>query len=174
MTFALACIQILLDFYSSLAFVPNLQLFRPFMPPTGGHGIVQPVSDHLHHTSRVEKREGTPRMDGTFVQTGRITRFSRINSRISRFILLFTRTSCPRSYPNLRLNSKHAFATSGAFRIADTTQTRFAPAAKTSSSVCKLMPPMANHGRFTPLCGAAAHRIYSSVTGFAIGFVPVA
>jgi len=34
-----------------------------------------------------------------------------------------------------------------------------------------LMPPMANHGRFTFV---AAQRTYSNVTGFAVGFVPVA
>src|ERR1039457_3057388 len=79
----------------------------------------------------------------------------------------------PKRYINRCRNSEHALITSVAFRIADTTQMRFAPAAKTSSSLRKLMPPMANHGMFTPLCGAAAQRTYSSVTGFAIGFVPV-
>jgi hypothetical protein len=49
------------------------------------------------------------------------------------------------------------------FKIADMTHMRLAPAAKTSSSVRKLMPPMANHGMFTL---AAAQRTYSSVTGF--------
>src|ERR1017187_9987606 len=34
--------------------------------------------------------------------------------------------------PSLRRNSAHAAATSSAFKIADTTQMRFAPAAKTS------------------------------------------
>ena len=48
---------------------------------------------------------------------------------------------------------------------------RFAPAANTSSRFRKLMPPMANHGIFT---FSAAQRTYSSVTGFAVGFVPVA
>ena len=46
-------------------------------------------------------------------------------------------------------NSAHAFATSGALRMADTTQILFAPAANTASRVCKLIPPMANHGMLT-------------------------
>lgn len=50
-------------------------------------------------------------------------------------------------------NSAHAFAASGAFRMAETTQIRFAPAASTASRVWRLMPPMANHG--TVACAAA-------------------
>lgn len=50
-------------------------------------------------------------------------------------------------------------------------QTRFAPASRTASKVCELIPPMANQGIFT---FAAAQRTYSKVTGFAVGFVPVA
>jgi len=59
-----------------------------------------------------------------------------------------------RSYTNRWRNFEQAFITSVAFRIADTTPMRFAPAAKTSSSVRKFMPPMANHGMVT---FAAAH-----------------
>ena len=55
--------------------------------------------------------------------------------------------------------------------MAETTQTRFAPAARTSPRVCKFTPPMANHGMVT---FSAAQRTYSSVTGLAVGFVPVA
>ena len=62
-------------------------------------------------------------------------------------------------------------ATSGALRMAETTQTRFAPAASTSPRFSRWMPPMANHGMVTLV---AAQRTYSSVTGFAIGLVPVA
>ncbi len=50
-------------------------------------------------------------------------------------------------------NSRQAAATSGAFRMADTTQMRCAPAARTSSRFVRLMPPMANHGMLT--CAAA-------------------
>ena len=50
-------------------------------------------------------------------------------------------------------NSAQALATSGAFKIADTTQILRAPAASTSSRFCKLIPPMANHGTVT-LCAA--------------------
>ncbi len=74
-------------------------------------------------------------------------------------------------YSSLRRNSAHAFVTSGVLRMADTTQIRFAPAAKTSFRFFKLMPPIANHGTVT---FAAAQRTYSSVTGFAVGLVPVA
>src|SRR4051812_41395400 len=74
-------------------------------------------------------------------------------------------------FSNSRRKSAQAFATSGAFKIADTTQILVAPAAITSLMFCKLIPPMANHGTFTL---SAAQRTYSSVTGFAVGFVPVA
>ena len=74
-------------------------------------------------------------------------------------------------YTNRCRNSEQALATLVAFKIADTTQIRVAPAASTSSSVCKLIPPMANQGMFT---FATAQRTYSSVTGFAAGLVPVA
>ena len=47
---------------------------------------------------------------------------------------------------NRRRNSAQAWAMSGALRMAETTQTRVAPAASTAARVCKLMPPMANHG----------------------------
>ena len=49
-------------------------------------------------------------------------------------------------YSRRSRSSRQAFAMSGAFRMAETTQMRFAPAAKTSSRVSKLIPPMANHG----------------------------
>ena len=65
----------------------------------------------------------------------------------------------------------HAPATSVALRMAETTQILFAPVPKTSSMFFKWIPPMANHGTAT---FAAAHLTYSSVTGFAVGFVPVA
>jgi hypothetical protein len=79
-----------------------------------------------------------------------------------------------RAFRNLKMferNSRQACAMSGAFRMADTTQIRCAPAANTSSRLCRLMPPLANHGMVT---FAAAPRTYSNVTGFAVGLVPVA
>ena len=59
----------------------------------------------------------------------------------------------PRSYANRRRNSAQARLTSGASRMADTTQIRCAPAASTSPRFSRLMPPMANHGMFTLFCG---------------------
>src|SRR5687767_481349 len=44
------------------------------------------------------------------------------------------------------LNLRQASAMSDAFRIAETTQTRVAPASRTASRVWRLIPPMANHG----------------------------
>jgi hypothetical protein len=73
--------------------------------------------------------------------------------------------------PSLRRNSAQAWAMFGALRMAETTQMRFVPAARTSSMFPRWMPPMANQGMFT---FADAQRTYSSVTGFAPGLVPVA
>src|SRR3954447_9702966 len=66
---------------------------------------------------------------------------------------------------------RQAPATSSAFRMADTTQMRRAPAANTSFVFTKLIPPIANQGMLTL---AAAQRTYSSVTGLAVGLVSVA
>src|SRR4051794_34491932 len=73
-------------------------------------------------------------------------------------------------HANRSLNFLHSAAILSVFRMAETTQMRRAPAARTSSSVWRLMPPMANHGAIT-FC--AAQRTYSAVTGLAEGLVPV-
>src|SRR5258708_4339774 len=44
------------------------------------------------------------------------------------------------------LNFRHSAAMSSAFRIAETTQTRRAPARSTASKLPKLIPPIANQG----------------------------
>src|ERR1051326_453876 len=69
------------------------------------------------------------------------------------------------------LNLRQASATSWEFSMAETTQIRCAPAARTSLTFSRLIPPIANQGIFT---FAAAQRTYSCVTGFAPGLVPVA
>src|ERR1035437_9136927 len=60
------------------------------------------------------------------------------------------------------LNRRQAVAKASSFRMADTTQMRWAPAASTSSRLLKLIPPIANHGI---RMFAAAQRTYSRVTG---------
>ena len=47
------------------------------------------------------------------------------------------------------LRARQAVAMSGAFELAETTQIRRAPAARTSSMLARLMPPMANQGMET-------------------------
>src|SRR5690349_20089361 len=73
--------------------------------------------------------------------------------------------------PNAFLNPLQADSTSGALRIAETTQMRRAPAASTSWTLPRWIPPMANQGLDT--C-AAAQRTYSRFVGSALGLVPVA
>lgn len=76
-----------------------------------------------------------------------------------------------RVQPRCFLNLRQVAAMSSELRMAETTQTRCAPAARTSAMLLKFMPPIANQGIIT---FAAAHRTYSNVTGVAPGFVPVA
>jgi len=73
-------------------------------------------------------------------------------------------------YCNLRLTQHRPLQCPAHWRMADTTQIRVARQPD-ASRVSKLMPPMANHGTVT---FAAAQRTYSSVTGLAVGLVPVA
>ena len=72
---------------------------------------------------------------------------------------------------NRFLNPAAAFAASDAHKIADTTATRVAPAASTSSRFNGVMPPMAKNGAATR---AATCRTNSTPTGYTPGFVPVA
>ena len=58
---------------------------------------------------------------------------------------------------NRALNLRQTAARSSSFKMADTTQMRCAPAARTSSRFAKVMPPMGNHGMRT---FAAAQRTY--------------
>src|SRR5690349_1366923 len=68
------------------------------------------------------------------------------------------------------LNCRTVAAMSSEFKIAETTQTLRAPAAKTSVRFVRWIPPIANHGTVT---FAAAQRTYSRVTALAEGFVSV-
>ena len=67
-------------------------------------------------------------------------------------------------------NFAQAPATSGELRMADTTQMRVAPAARTESRFWSVMPPIANQGMEM---FDAAQVTYSSVTAGRPGLVPV-
>ena len=116
---------------------------------------VSRASDIVGHSSHVVDRTSrvVRRMEDFIGHTGNFTgNWWKSGERRSSASHLHGRL--PRFQDSKRLrNSAHAFVTSGALRMAETTQMRFAPAARTASIVCKFTPPMANHG--TVACAAA-------------------